>query len=60
MAPLAMYAMCDLSGADSTCAIIAAFGGLGGIAKIDRVIQVLGMIAAKGPSILPPRPPTVG
>ncbi|MFL4986416.1 MAG: hypothetical protein ACJ8EN_22755, partial [Xanthobacteraceae bacterium] len=40
--------------------LIAAFGGLGGIAKIDRVIQVLGMIAAKGPSILPPRPPTVG
>ncbi|MFL6935607.1 MAG: peptidoglycan-binding protein [Xanthobacteraceae bacterium] len=40
--------------------LIAAFGGLGGIAKIDRVIQVLGVIAAKGPSILPPRPPTVG
>lgn len=37
--------------------LIAAFGGLGGISKIDRVIQVLGMIAAKGPPILPPRPP---
>lgn len=41
--------------------IIAAFGGLGGIAKIDRVIQTLGIIAAKAP---PPafsgRPPTLG
>jgi lysozyme family protein/peptidoglycan hydrolase-like protein with peptidoglycan-binding domain len=37
--------------------LIAAFGGLGGIAKVDRVIQALGMIAAKGPPISPPRPP---
>ena len=29
--------------------IIAAFGGLGGLSKIDRVIQTLGIIAAKRP-----------
>ena len=29
--------------------IIAAFGGLGGLSKIDRVIQTLGVIAAKRP-----------
>ena len=41
--------------------IIAAFGGLGGIAKIDRVIQTLGIIAAKAPPpAFPGRPPTLG
>ena len=30
--------------------LIAAFGGLGGIAKIDRVVQMLGLIAARPPA----------
>jgi hypothetical protein len=29
--------------------LITAFGALGGVAKMDRVIQALGMIAAKSP-----------
>jgi hypothetical protein len=30
--------------------LIAAFGGLGGLAKIDRVVQSMGVIAAKPPA----------
>jgi uncharacterized protein (TIGR02594 family) len=30
--------------------LIAAFGGLGGLAKIDRVVQMLGVVAAKPPA----------
>jgi len=30
--------------------LIAAFGGLGGLSKIDRVVQMLGLIAAKRPA----------
>ncbi len=30
--------------------LIAAFGGLGGVAKIDRVVQILGLMAAKPPA----------
>src|SRR5262249_3312999 len=41
--------------------LIAAFGSLRGIAKVDRAIRMLGMIAAKGPPpTLPGRPPTLG
>jgi hypothetical protein len=38
--------------------LITAFGALGGTAKIDRVIQTLGMIAAKSPPTVAARPPT--
>jgi hypothetical protein len=30
--------------------LIASFGGLGGIAKIDRVVKTLGVIAARPPA----------
>jgi uncharacterized protein (TIGR02594 family) len=48
----------DATGANATptgqilTTLIAAFGGLGGVAKIDRVVQLLGLMAAK-----PPTPP---
>jgi lysozyme family protein/peptidoglycan hydrolase-like protein with peptidoglycan-binding domain len=35
--------------------LIAAFGALGGVSKVDRVIQTLGVIAAKVPQTLPAR-----
>jgi hypothetical protein len=35
--------------------LIAAFGALGGVSKIDRVIQELGIIAAKVPRAAIPR-----
>jgi lysozyme family protein len=34
--------------------LITAFGALGGISKVDRVVQALGMIAAKVPKAPPP------
>jgi hypothetical protein len=31
--------------------LIASFGGLGVLAKVDRVVQMLGIIAAKPPAV---------
>jgi hypothetical protein len=39
--------------------LIGAFGGMGVLAKIDRVVQMLGVIAGKpaATAVLPPPPP---